>query len=406
MNLSLLNLFVSRIIYQTSSFGLSIAALSLYTPFQNVLDVKPVFSFIFAFSSLNIDTGFIQKYSSGDDFDTKTPVFLALKFFVFYFVALILTAAYYVFQKPLISIGLFGLIVFSYSLVYIVSTLQFFFLRNNLESVYSFAYYIPVSFLAYGFLFVIFFLKGNIPFSALWIYLCFQSIILLLSLYISLKALFTPLRFSLPTFSFACSLVRPSLNTFLIAQSANLVELIPYLIFSKASLNSNLSSVALSQQVYFTFVIYPFLLFFKKLFAQGMFPSCVSPLRALFQSLKYIKYTLLYLVISFLLVCVIYYVPMLSPYRPLSFTLFCLSPVLPLTVIRTYISYSLLSKSAFHLSQMFPFLVFCLLSPIFGISSISTNFPLLLAIYEIAFIASVISGDSLADIIALRLGKL
>ena len=406
MNLTLFNLFASRIIFQISSFGLSIVALSLFTPFQYVLDLKPVLSFVFAFSSLNIDNGFIQKYSTGEEFDSKTPLLLSLKFFVFFLLVFILTAVYYVLQKPSIPIGLFALITFTYSLVYLIGTLQYFFLRSNLESVYSSAYYIPVSLLAYGFLLFILLLKDNISPSALWIYLFVQSLILLLSLYVSLRTLFTPLRFSLPSLSFVYSLVRPSLNTFLIAQSANLVELIPYLIFSKASLNSNLSSAALSQQIYFTFLIYPFLLLFKKLFAQGVFPSNISPLRALFQSLRYIKYTLLYLVLSSLLVYFIYSVPILSPYKSLSLTLFFLSPVLPLTVIRSYISYSLLSKSAFHLSQMLPFLVFCLFSPVFSIFSVSTNFPLLLAIYEIAFIASVISGDSLADMFTLRPGNL
>ena len=195
--------------------------------------------------------------------------------------------------------------------------------------------------------------------------------------------------------TFYKDLLISAIDTSLLSNAANLIELLPYLLLiSELSLKDG-SSLSLAFQIYFTAIIYPFNFYVRKKFIIDKFPETFSPLKVIKISKKIILSSILFVSFSELIIYLLNYsdISLLDNFKPILYYLSLLLICLPLTTLRVVLTTNIYSSSLKCLPMI---IVFCIVSSIVFVlpnNNLLTNNTLLcLVTFEALFISSILFG--------------
>jgi len=383
---------LARVTYQLAGFIFVLLSRRYLPPLEAFISLRPVCSFTAAASSLNLDGGFLRLWASSPSFTSAFSSLTNLKILVLPFISVIISlflwSSHIVNQSLSVILGCVGISVVSYMCLSMQSV--FFWLDDEIS--FAKIFFLPLTFfyvLAFC-LFVFFSVYINssliLPF-----FLVSFSFVLLLILLTLLHHI--PYSFSIPSFPFFRSLVGPAFASYLVSQSANLIELIPFLIASKNQPVSQTANLSLAVQFYFAFLITPFLEKLKKVLVTGQLNSFSSK-DLLLALLSRINIYFLFLFAIVLLYIFSSYSSLLAFYKPIIISFFLISLLLPVSLFRSVLLYKLLLNP---LSPLFPMLIFWFFAILLSLFATVHDFRciyILILAFELAFITSIAIGAS------------
>ncbi len=379
----------SRFFYQASTLIFYTISLETLPGLTNFIAHRPVIAFMISIASLNVDGGFFKRYINIENYKYFYDITFTIKFFSFLILLPLIIFNYYFLNGSVQNFEYFLIGILMYSFLQIILPIQNIMIKRNNYKYFAYAFFLPLSILYLFFTVLSLIYEITNPIYTKFILITITLFLATLS-FLFIKLLSIKLRrFNFREFRL---LLGNCFDTYLFSNSANLIELIPFLLISSLISIESKASLSIAFSIYYTGLIYPFLFLIKRNYINNKFPKIFLIKKSIFTFWRIILYSFILVIILQIFIFLIKNInsDFINNYEILinyfSLLIFCL----PLTVLRSILSLNLFSSNTSCVpTAIFSSILF------FGIYkakiSIMVNNPFLcLFVFESAFLLSII----------------
>lgn len=389
------NLFFifSRFLYQICSFIFFSLSLTYLPELAYLIVLRPIFSFICNFSTLNLESAYIKLYLNKEDFFKQYKYVLTAKNLLLLFILPLAGSVYYYYSKPDGGVLLYVVGLTIYGLITLLIPLQTIKIKLNGQTEFAIKVFIILSLLYVSLTLS----ASNLDFeNKVSVYLI---IILISFITIYLNILKTiNFKFIFNTFTYYKNLLLNSIDTSVLSNTANLIELLPYIILSTTLSIKEASALSLSFQLYYTAFVFPFNFLVRKKFIINKFPKSFSPKKVIYLTKNIIFGSLFFVIAfeSFAYLINLKDFTFLDEYQLLIKYSSLMIISLPITIMRGIFTFNIYSSKLTCIPLVLIFILFSIIIMLIPKNNLIFLNPLACILcFEILFIFSIITGSKL-----------